>query len=155
MWWHLSHETCTPVLCTEIPNDKALSFSCPPHHHKHPHAIPAGDTEARPISCVQAYSPENIKTGGQPRRAGECELCTNSAHAEGHFGPLGSSRSTKAISTPMRLRPNTHAGCPSDLFAHNTDGGIVPYSCVEKCPAGTHATPPGDFPYQGAKACVK
>lgn len=45
--------------------------------------------------------------------------------------------------------------CPSDLFKVNRGDIMNPYSCVNACPPGTRASPPGDFPYKDARACVK
>src|SRR6185312_12727211 len=59
-----------------------------------------------------------------------------------------------ALVVSLAVSARASSECPSNLFAHN-DGGLQPYSCVAKCPPGTAPSAPGDFPYSGARACVK
>jgi len=58
----------------------------------------------------------------------------------------------------FRLEPDdlkSDLACPNDLFAHNKGNSLNNYSCVSECPKGMRPSPPGDFPYQGARVCME
>ena len=55
---------------------------------------------------------------------------------------------------PAAAKPKDPENCPGGLFAHIKGNGLRPYQCVSECPAGTRPSPPGDFPYKGARACM-
>lgn len=57
----------------------------------------------------------------------------------------------------FRLEPDdvkSEWGCPNDLFIRNGGNAIKPYLCASACPSGSMPSPPGDFPYKGARFCV-